>query len=82
MEDDGEDQFITLLNPWCQPVSGSELHKIKSCELSGSNNGSYFLTRHLTAKLRLGWREIYTYFDTIHLSWDPTSFSKTYYFHG
>ncbi|GJJ08430.1 hypothetical protein Clacol_002646 [Clathrus columnatus] len=65
LEDDEEDQYITLLDPWCQSTSESRLPEMKSCEFD--------------PKLRLNWREIYTYFDTIHLSWDPNIFSKVYY---
>lgn len=81
MEDNEEDQYITLLNPWCHRASEPSLDSSKSCELVRIGR-TLAESSPIVAKLRLGWREIYTYFDTIHLSWNPALFSNTYYFHG
>ncbi|KAF8526006.1 hypothetical protein BU17DRAFT_41274 [Hysterangium stoloniferum] len=71
MEDDGDERYLTFLDPWRGSGSTSESPRT----LPNSPGPS-------SSSLRLTWRDTCVRFDTIHLSWDPSLFSRSFYIHG
>ena len=75
MEDDGEERYVVLHDPWCNADSESQP------ATAGKNNSieAFRPTPNFfdhKGAIRLTWRDISFRFDTIHLSWNPGMFSR------